>query len=100
MNKARQVIQDLRNMGLLEGSTLEALRGHNPNPAPTIDHHYTNNPVCPYCGYEESDAWEWGDGGEGDGEHECGDCEKPYRYVRYVDINYSTEKMENDDEKR
>lgn len=24
-----------------------------------IDHEYTDEVVCPFCGYEESDSWEY-----------------------------------------
>lgn len=54
---------------------------------PTIDHHYTDEAVCPHCGHEHSDTWEWQDG-----KHECAECEQPFELERHVEATYSTEK--------
>lgn len=55
-----------------------------------IDHKYTNQIICPYCGYEEHDSWEIrGDNGE----HECGDCGKEFQYERIVTVIYCTKKI-------
>ena len=55
-------------------------------------------PVCPYCGHEHKDAWEWdlGPGLEGDGEYECSDCGKPFHVSRSVTIYYTTKTASND----
>jgi hypothetical protein len=55
-----------------------------------IDHEYTNEVVCPYCGYVENDSWECDD----DGEMECGSCEKPFDMTRHKSVSYSTFKKE------
>lgn len=47
----------------------------------------THDPVCPYCGTEQSDFWEVS--GE-DGEYECGECERTFMWSRYVEVTYST----------
>lgn len=55
------------------------------------DHTYTDEIICPHCGYEHSDSWEY----EGnDGVIECGNCEKPFSYCRDVSVTYSTHKEE------
>lgn len=52
-----------------------------------IEHEYTKNIVCPYCGYEEHDSWEF----QGEcGETECGECGKIFIWSRNVEIDYST----------
>jgi len=55
-----------------------------------IDHDFTRNIVCPYCGHVDRDSWEWNNGEEGDGEAECGECEKSYGVSRHVMVKYST----------
>lgn len=52
------------------------------------DHGCTREPVCPYCGHEQSDFWEHQ--GE-DGECECGNCSRVFQWSRYVDVTYNTE---------
>lgn len=56
------------------------------------EHEHTDNPVCPYCGHENRDAWEWnlGPGLEGDGEVDCDSCGKPMIVLRHRSITYST----------
>ena len=60
-----------------------------------IDTDYTDETVCPYCGYKEGDSWELGStgGGEEDGETECGNCEETYRWSRVISVTYNTRKM-------
>ncbi len=38
----------------------------------------TDNLVCPYCGYEEEECWEFGEESEN---HMCGDCGKKYSFT-------------------
>ena len=59
-----------------------------------IDHDYTKEIVCPYCGHEQSDSWEIM-GNDEDGETDCDECEKSFRWSAHIDITYCTEKMEN-----
>ncbi|MBC2684688.1 hypothetical protein U9R71_22185 [Bacillus toyonensis] len=40
---------------------------------------------CPYCGYEDSDAFELSDD---EGEIECGECGSKVEYRREITINY------------
>lgn len=57
---------------------------------------YNPNPICPYCGHAERDAWEidFGSGMEGDAVITCEHCETDYRVHREVEITYSSEKIE------
>jgi len=53
----------------------------------SIDCEYTSEIVCPYCGEEVGDSWEF----EGeDGEWECHECEKTFNWYRTVTVEYST----------
>jgi hypothetical protein len=61
-----------------------------------IDHEYTEFIVCPYCGYSHPESYEFGDGGEGDGQDECESCGKEFRWSRMVSISYSTRKITDD----
>ena len=49
---------------------------------------YTNEAVCPHCGYKHSDSWELSDG-----EYDCGDCGRKYIITRNVEVTYSTDKV-------
>lgn len=57
-----------------------------------VDHEYTSEPICPYCGAEVSDAWEMD-------EHEekeiCNTCSSTFSCTREVIYEYSTEKVES-----
>lgn len=55
-----------------------------------IDHEYTYNLVCPYCGCEDDDAWELSDN---EGETYCSRCGKQFAYTRNLIISYSTNKI-------
>lgn len=57
-----------------------------------IDHEYTDEIVCPWCGYEFSDSWELGNGGECTELEECPNCEKEFYASRIVTVEYSTSK--------
>jgi transcription elongation factor Elf1 len=59
-----------------------------------IDHKYTRNIVCPYCGYEDRDSWEVCPEEEDLGIVECGRCEKEFYASRIVTVEYSTYKIE------
>jgi DNA-directed RNA polymerase subunit RPC12/RpoP len=57
-----------------------------------IDHEYTDNIVCPYCGYEDHDSWE----SERDWypDMECMHCERQFKMSRITTVKYVTEKIE------
>ena len=55
------------------------------------DHDYESEPVCPYCGHREMDAWEISFGGaEGSTEITCGQCERDYFCEKSITVYYST----------
>jgi len=56
-----------------------------------IEHEYTRNMVCPYCGHENMDSWEYAPDKEDLGEVECGECGRNYIARRIVTIQYVTE---------
>jgi transcription elongation factor Elf1 len=58
-----------------------------------INHEYTHNIVCPYCGYEDRDSWET-HMEDGDLETvECGRCEKEFEAECHVTVEYVTYKL-------
>jgi hypothetical protein len=59
-----------------------------------LDLSYTDAPICPHCFEKMTEAWELGDGGEGDGETDCGHCGEPFSWSRHVEVTYSTRKLE------
>lgn len=55
--------------------------------ADPLDHMCTDEIVCPYCLYQHSDSWERS---QDDGEMECSECEREFRYSRYTRVSYTT----------
>lgn len=51
-----------------------------------FDHEYTDEVVCPNCGYEFGDSWEMDDG-----THDCPDCEQKFHLEKCVSVTYTTE---------
>lgn len=56
-----------------------------------IEHQYTDEVVCPWCGRESGDCWEWT---ENDGEMKCDECGKEFSYEKDITVTYSTLKKE------
>lgn len=56
--------------------------------------HWEDAIMCPHCGKHSSDSWECDDGKEGVFDHECGWCEKPFEYTRYISVKYSSKAKE------
>ena len=54
---------------------------------------YTDEVVCPYCGHEQSDSWEYE---EYHNPIECGECGKEFKFSRQVEVTYCTWKMEEE----
>lgn len=61
-----------------------------------IEHENVKEIVCPYCGYEFSDSWEFGDDSER--EITCEACYKPFTSYREVEVTYSTERKKCENE--
>lgn len=59
-----------------------------------IDHEYTDEIVCPYCGHQMTNSWDYDDYGDID----CPKCNKLFEYDRIpiVDCSYSTSKKESE----
>lgn len=57
-----------------------------------IDHEYTREIVCPYCGYEERDSWEVSPDEKYLGLVECENCGKEFYAERMIQVTYSTER--------
>ncbi len=55
-----------------------------------IDHKFTSEAVCPWCGHKHRDSWEWSD----EGVSSCEVCERKFSFSRYVEVTYETEKIE------
>lgn len=45
-----------------------------------------NNVVCPHCGYEHGDAWEYTEDHES--KTECYGCDKPFMQWREIVVTY------------
>ena len=54
-----------------------------------IDHEYTDEVVCPHCGYEFSDSWEMS---ESDDAVDCPDCNEVFSMERRIEVTYVTMK--------
>lgn len=56
----------------------------------SIDCEYTDEIVCPYCGEEFTDSWEF----EPDMDTiDCYECGMEFKYERNVSVTYSTSKV-------
>jgi hypothetical protein len=58
-----------------------------------IDCSYTDELVCPYCGYEDSDSWEYFSRSGDSTNAECGECGKTFRASQNVTVDYSSKKL-------
>lgn len=58
-----------------------------PDEAEDIDTRYTDEIVCPHCGYEQGDSWECADS---DDDAECERCEGRFHYERNIEVTYSS----------
>lgn len=57
------------------------------------DTDYTDEVVCPWCGYEHKDSWEISfDAAEMVKSFDCEKCEKEFEIVRDFEVHYSTSK--------
>lgn len=58
------------------------------------DEDYTNNIICPFCGYENLDSWEKPDGEE---TNECENCGSIFSYRQNVTIEYCSQPVRKAD---
>ena len=56
-----------------------------------IKHEYTDEIVCPYCGHEFSDSWEYIK--QNEGIIDCQDCRKAFYLKVNQSVDYSTKKV-------
>jgi len=59
-----------------------------------IDHEYTSNIICPYCGAEDGDSWECMPEETDLGNIECCECGRTFAAERIISIEYSTHKID------
>lgn len=55
-----------------------------------IEHEYTQEIICPWCGYEHGDSWEHLR--DSDDNFQCNDCDKYFSYERDIEVTYSTQR--------
>lgn len=55
-----------------------------------IDSEYTEEIVCPYCGYEFSDSFECNVNEDEESIIECGECGKEFYVIKNISISYSS----------
>ena len=60
-----------------------------------IDHEYTNNMVCPYCGFEDYSSWELSRNDDSSDETECNECGKKFFWECVTSVHYTTKKLED-----
>ena len=67
-----------------------------------IDHEYTDDITCPYCGYKiTEEPWEYGNVfSEDETRIECPDCEKEFASTCYTTYSFSTHTVDLEAEKR
>ena len=55
-----------------------------------MEHMLEDNIVCPYCGWENKDSWEFD---EDDAVVTCGECEKEFNVSKDISVTYSTSRI-------
>jgi len=57
----------------------------------TFETETTEFPVCPFCGYEHTGAWDW----EDDNVYtaDCEECDKTFEYDKIVEVRYNTREV-------
>jgi hypothetical protein len=62
---------------------------------PNFDCEYTVDPICPYCGETQSDAWELNLDSDGEEtETDCDSCGLPISVTVSMSIRYSTKPVD------
>lgn len=52
----------------------------------------TDKPICPHCGHEHTDTWEWE--GEDFEYSECESCEEVFHAWKHISISWTTNKVD------
>ncbi len=60
----------------------------------------TDEVVCPYCGHEHSDSWEWFRDNGHDVDIDCATCGKTFRASPDYSVTYFTYQLTDEGEKR
>jgi DNA-directed RNA polymerase subunit RPC12/RpoP len=60
-------------------------------PSDDFPHEYTDEIVCPYCGYEFTDSWEYSDT-QDEQKVDCHDCGEEFLLYMHLTVDYSTYK--------
>ncbi|MEH0154006.1 hypothetical protein V6R21_07640 [Limibacter armeniacum] len=55
-----------------------------------IEHEFTDSIICPYCGFEEQESWEYH---HNEDEINCPDCNRKFAYERI--FSYSTYRIDD-----
>lgn len=55
-----------------------------------FDTDFTDEVVCPWCGYEHGDSWEFSD----EQRYDCDECKRPFHLSRDIEVTYSTSRIE------
>lgn len=58
----------------------------------SIDHEYTDAVVCPFCGHEHGDSFEYFQN-QDEAEVQCESCGRDFKATCHTEITYCTEKM-------
>ena len=64
---------------------------------PYIEHEYTSEIVCPYCGHRDRNSWEKSGNDEEEMETECERCGREFFYYRHMIVEYSTLKKDENE---
>ncbi len=71
---------------------LDKIDEHNPYVT-----QYTPEIICPYCGHEHGDSWEYGGGGEDTDTAICDECDREFEWSRFIITEYSTKRIGGDE---
>jgi len=61
-----------------------------------MEHRNENEIICPYCGWEDQDSWEFT---EESGTDTCASCDKEFNVFREVSVTYSTSRIDCEENK-
>ena len=100
MTGVDMTIKEMLTAGIKRNELLEKERTEHmnektqdiePEESRPIDTDYTKEIVCPCCGYEFGDSWEYNEGGSSQ-EIECVECGEGFLLDIDFDVTYSTRK--------